>query len=156
MRAFEALYRQHIERVHALCIRMSADPSAAEELVQRAFVRAWERLASYRGDSAFATWLHRVTVNVVLEDRRAAGRQITRLAEAQAPEPASPTPPHPGVRMDLERAIGTLPVGARRVLVLHDIEGWSHEDIAAALGVSIGTTKSQLHRARQLLREVLR
>lgn len=154
--AFEALYRANVGRIYALCLRMSGDAAQADELVQRAFVRAWERLGSFRGDAAFSTWLHRVAVNVVLEDKRADRRGIVRLADDPDDEPRERTPVPPGTRTDLERAVAQLPDGARQVFVLHDVEGWPHEDIATAMGVTTGTTKSQLSRARSLLREMLR
>jgi RNA polymerase sigma-70 factor (ECF subfamily) len=153
--AFEALYREHVGRVYALCLRLCADPRQAEECAQRAFVTAWQKLGTYRGEAAFGSWLCKVAVNVVRMDQRAGSRLPFELDATGAPEGRNPTPPHPGERVDLERAIATLPEGARQVLVLHDVEGWPHEDIAAALGVTVGTTKSQLHRARALLREAL-
>jgi RNA polymerase sigma-70 factor (ECF subfamily) len=156
VRAFESLYRESAPRIYAVCLRMCADPSLAEEHVQRAFVRAWQGLAGFRGDAGFATWVHRIAVRSVLEDRRATSRSVVQLHADPAADPKERTPPHPGARMDLEAAIATLPDGARHVFVLHDVEGWSHDDIAAALGVTVGTSKSQLHRARALLREVLR
>lgn len=152
-RAFEALYREHLGRVYALCLRMTADPAAAEEATQRTFVTAWQRLGGFRGEGAFSTWLHRIAVNAVLQGRRSA---LRHPVQAAPDEIRAATPPHPGVRMDLERAIATLPEGARQVFVLHDVEGWPHDDVAAALGVTAGTSKSQLHRARGLLREALR
>lgn len=154
-RAFEQVYRTHVARVYAVILRMTADPALTDELTQTAFVRAWQKLATFRGESSFATWIHRLAVHVVLADRRAHGRRIVQLTADGIPEGAAKTPPHPGVRLDLEAALETLPPQARHVFVLHDIEGWPHEDVAAALGVTTGTTKSQLHRARALLREVL-
>ncbi len=156
-RAFEQLYKENLGRVYALCLRMTRDPSRAEELTQEAFVRAWEKLNSFRGDSAFSTWLHRLTVNIVLTDCRTRARRNDRvtladdaiLAEAPAPSQA------PRERMDLERAIAALPEGARHVFVLYEIEGYRHEEIAAMMGIASGTTKAQLHRARRLLREAL-
>jgi RNA polymerase sigma-70 factor (ECF subfamily) len=153
--AFEAIYRENLGRIYALCLRMSADPVLADELTQRAFVRAWQKLGQFRGESGVQSWLFRLAVNVVLEDRRSAARQVVRLTESGSSDEKAPTPPHPGERMDLERAIAGLPDGARQVFVLHDVEGWPHDDIAAALGVTVGTSKSQLHRARSLLREAL-
>jgi RNA polymerase sigma-70 factor (ECF subfamily) len=154
-RAFEQVYRQHVGRIYAVILRMTADPALTDELTQAAFVRAWQKLSTFRGESSFGTWLHRLAVHVVLADRRSHGRRIVALAPDGNMDGPAKTPPHPGVRMDLEAALETLPPQARHVFVLHDIEGWSHEDIAAALGVVVGTTKSQLHRARALLREVL-
>ncbi len=153
--AFEQLYRQQVGRVYATCLRMTGSREAAEELCQLAFVRAWERLGSFRGESGFGTWLHRVTVNVVLGDRRAMGRRMARFEPVQDPD-AHRAPARPdGVSLDLEGAIAVLPPRARAVFVLHDVQGMSHPEIAAAMGVTTGTTKGQLHRARRLLREAL-
>jgi len=157
MVAFEELYRRHVGLVHAVCRRMSPTVGRAEELTQEVFIRAWQKLHSFRGEAAFATWLTRLTVNVVLTERRRHGRRegheeaTDELDLMAGPEPAQ----HPGVALDLERAIASLPAGARSVLVLHDIHGLDHAEIAAALGVAVGTCKAQLHRARKLLREVL-
>ena len=156
--AFEALYHRHVGRVYALCLRMTGDAVQAQELVQDAFVRAWERLGSFRGESAFASWLHRVAVNVVLQDRRARSRrearvrvvEDTRLAQSEDLRASDP-----GNRVDLEEAVARLPEGARTVFILHDIEGYKHQEIAAMTGVAQGTSKAQLHRARQLLRKAL-
>ncbi len=151
--AFEQLYRQNLGRVHALCLRLTADPLWADELTQQVFIRAWQRLTSFEGRSAFSTWLHRLTVNHVmgqqrsLRRRRSAQRDLPiRLSVVSGPETA----------LDLEQAIATLPPRARLVFVLHDVEGWSHPEIAREAGIAVGTSKAQLHRARHLLREVLR
>lgn len=155
--AFERLYRANAGRVHALCLRLVADGAWAEELVQDVFVRAWERLSTFRGESAFSSWLHRLTVNLVFATRRASGRRgrhemttgdLEDLGAAGHEVP-------PGLRMDLEGAIAALPKGARAVLVLYDIEGYGHEEIAHMTGIAAGTSKAQLHRARRLLREAL-
>ncbi|MHB1224216.1 MAG: RNA polymerase sigma factor [Gemmatimonadaceae bacterium] len=154
--AFERLYRRHAERVFALCARMVADRGEAEELTQDVFVRAWEKLTLYRGESAFSTWLHRLAVNVVLNHRKSATRRRGREIDDQEQLDArADRAVHPGIRMDLEQAIATLPPGARRVFVLHDVEGYKHEEIADLLGVTSGGSKAQLHRARRLLREAL-
>jgi RNA polymerase sigma-70 factor (ECF subfamily) len=156
--AFEALYREHVGRVHALCVRMTGDPREAESLAQEAFVRAWERLDRFRGESSFATWLHHVTVNVVVSSRRAAIRRLRRVESVEDLERLDPpsTPRRaPEAAMDLERAIAGLPAGARMVFVLFDVEGFSHAEIARELGIAENTSKAQLHRARALLREVL-
>lgn len=157
LRAFEQLYRRHVPRVHATCLRLCADPRRAEELTQTAFITLWQKLPLFRGESAFSTWLHRLTVNTVLMDFRSARRREDRVfgvAEPAAVE--TPPPPRPsGLRLDLEQAIATLPPQARTVFVLHDVEGHTHEEIARLLEVETGTTKSQLHRARQLLQEAL-
>ncbi|MGE5235226.1 MAG: RNA polymerase sigma factor [Acidobacteriota bacterium] len=154
--AFEALYRAHIGRIHALCLRLSGQASLAEELTQEVFIRAWQRLASFRGESSFGTWAHRMAVNIFLDDRRsrAVRDQAGHLDDAGAPEPRA-RPRDPASGLDLERAIAALPAGARTVFVLHDVEGWEHGEIAALVGIAVGTAKAQLHRARRLLREVL-
>lgn len=155
--AFEELYRLNVGRVYGLCLRMSGDPSLAEELVQETFVRAWRKLGSFRGASAFSTWLHRVTVNVVLGHRRSADRreiQVSGPVEDAAPDRVAATA-HPGQTIDLERAISGLPEGARAVFILHDVEGFHHEEISGIAGIAVGTSKAQLHRARKLLRKAL-
>ncbi len=156
-RAFERLYRAHVGRIHALTLRLSDDPRHAEELTQDVFVRAWERLATFRGESAFGTWLHRLAVNVVLSDRRSAWRRVRRVTPAGdlLEMDAEYRMPAPGLRLDLDAAIAGLPPGARTVFVLHDIEGYEHGEIAALTGIATGTSKAQLFRARRLLREAL-
>lgn len=156
-RAFEQLYREHEGRVYAVCLRIIADRTRAEELTQDVFVRVWETLASFRGESAFSSWLHRVAVNVVLVDIRTERRYQNRVATVEDLEVYDhPAPsPHPGTSLDLEDAIRTLPPQARAIFVLHDIEGFRHEEIAEQLGLAVGTSKAQLHRARRLLREAL-
>lgn len=155
--AFETLYRAHAGRLRALTRRLSGDPARADELVQDVFVRAYERLGTFRGESAFGTWLHRLAVNVVLEERRARGRRDARflLSDDVAAHDRPSAPSDRGAALDLEAAIAALPEGARTVLVLYDVEGYQHDEIAALLGVSTGTTKAQLFRARKLLREAL-
>ena len=160
--AFERLYREHVNRVYSLCARMVADRTRAEELTQDVFVRAWEKLHLFRGESSFATWLHRLTVNLVLNARKSEGRQRTRFEEndeemggMDALPGVVGMPLPPGDLLDLEEAVERLPPGARRVFVLHDVEGYKHEEIADMLGVTSGATKAQLHRARLLLREAL-
>ena len=154
--AFGQLYRLHAGRVYALCLRMAGDAVEARRLTQDVFVRAWERLGLFRGESAFSSWLYRLAVNVVLADRRAAGRRLRRVALGgdAAPDAAAPGG-WSEERLDLERAIAQLPPGARAVFVLHDIEGYAHEEIAAMTGIAAGTSKAQLHRARRLLRRAL-
>jgi RNA polymerase sigma-70 factor (ECF subfamily) len=155
-RAFERLYRAHADRIFSLCARMCGDRTVAEELTQDVFVRAWEKLALFRGDSAFGTWLHRLAVNVVLNARKRDGRRRSRIDESVEDLEVLPhTPDHVGERMDLQAAIAGLPPGARRVFVLHDVQGFRHEDIAELLGMTSGGSKAQLHRARMLLREAL-
>ncbi len=155
--AFGQLYRLHAGRVYALCLRLAGDAEEARRLCQDAFVRAWERLPSFRGESAFSSWLHRLTVNVVLADRRAAGRRGAREVAGTGTAGYEEGRAHgwSPEQMDLERAIAALPPGARAVFVLFDIEGYGHEEIAEMTGIAPGTSKAQLHRARRLLREAL-
>ena len=155
--AFEQLYRENVDRVFALCLRLSADRGRAEELTQDAFVRAWEKLGTFEGKSAFSTWLHRLAVNVVLGERRSEKVRVARIFAVDQPEvyETAGRMPEPGHAIDLERAIAALPPGARTAFVLHDVEGYKHEEIAAAQGWAVGTCKAQLHRARKLLREML-
>ena len=153
-RAFERLYRTHSARVHSLARRMVSE-DVADDLTQDVFVRAWEKLNTFRGESAFGTWLHRLAVNVIL------GRRQTLSTERQRfqPDPelddvaGGITPGEWGV--DFEEAIGRLPEGARQVFLLHDVEGYRHEEIATMLGIVAGTSKSQLHHARMALRKHL-
>jgi RNA polymerase sigma-70 factor (ECF subfamily) len=125
----------------------------ADELTQDVFVRAWQKLGTFRGEAQFGTWLHRVAVNVMLEHRKVRNRRQERFPAAGVAEENMPGEAWPaGAAVDLEAAIDRLPDGARRVFVLHDVEGFRHEEIAEMLGVTAGTSKSQLHRARMLLR----
>jgi RNA polymerase sigma-70 factor (ECF subfamily) len=155
--AFARLYREHVGRVYALCLRLSADKAEAELLTQDVFVRAWERLGSYRGESSFATWLRRVTVNVVLAERRASMRRGRRVVTTDD-ETLARSPRHrtDDVEIDLDRAIARLPEGARTVFVLHAIEGYRHDEIAELTGIAEGTSRAQYHTARTLLKERLR
>jgi RNA polymerase sigma-70 factor (ECF subfamily) len=156
--AFEHLYRTYLPRVFALCLRMTADSRRAEELTQQAFISVWEKLPRFRGESAFASWLHRLTVNTVLSDLRAEQRRTRRIFGTEDPAALETPPLAPvhGTRIDLEQAIAGLPPQARIVFVLHDIEGWLHDEIAKELGIAVGTAKAQLHHARKRLQEVLR
>ena len=159
-RAFERLYRAHVDKVFTLCARMVGDRVRAEELTQDVFVRAWEKLGQFRGDSAFSTWLYRMAVNVVLNERQAEKRRRERhddgIEDMDSLSFADARPlPVPGLSLDLEAAIAALPPGAKKVFVLHDVEGYTHEEIGAMLGVTSGGCKAQLHRARMLLREAL-
>ena len=154
MGAFEQLYRRYVGRVHAVCLRLAGNRSTAEECTQDAFVKAWESLKSFRGDSSFGTWVHRIAVNTVLERHRTQLRQAAwvtvkddEILEA-VPAPAA----EPGHGIDLEQCIAELPPAARTVFVLFDVEGHSHEEIAQLTGLAVGTSKAHLHRARQLLR----
>ena len=153
--AFEALYRRHHRRVHGVILRLVGHASArAEDLTQEAFVRAWQALPTFRFESAVSTWLHRMAVNTALMELRA--RRSRPLADDDEDALESLSMPDTAGRAvlgrDLERAVATLPPRARAVLVLHDVEGWKHEEIAAELGMAVGSSKAQLHRARQLLR----
>jgi len=153
--AFERLYRAHVGRVFSLARRMMG-PETAEEATQDVFVRAWEKLGSFRGEAAFGTWLHRLAVNLLLSQRSRLGRDRARLEPTDdALEHRSGRGPRPELVMDLETAMGRLPQGARQIFVLHDVEGYKHEEIGAQLGIAVGTSKAQLHRARMLLRSHL-
>jgi RNA polymerase sigma-70 factor (ECF subfamily) len=155
--AFERVYHAHVPRVYGLARRM-AGPEAADELTQDVFVRVWQKLDSFRGESSFGTWLHRLAVNVIIERFRTLGTARGRfLADSEAALDVAQAPirSRPDLGMDLNAAIERLPEGARTVFVLHDVEGYRHEEIAQLLGVSAGTSKSQLHRARHTLRALL-
>jgi RNA polymerase sigma-70 factor (ECF subfamily) len=154
-RAFERVYRAHADRVFALCVRMLGDRGLAEEVVQDVFVRVWQKLPGFRGESAFSTWLHRVAVNVILSRRKAGGIHQARHADEDALDDAPGRTESLGDRMDLEGAIAGLPKGARMVFVLHDVQGYTHEEIGEQLGITPGGSKAQLHRARMLLRTAL-
>jgi RNA polymerase sigma-70 factor (ECF subfamily) len=155
--AFGALYKAHVGRVHALCLRLAGDVHAATDLTQDVFVRAWEALPSFRGESALGSWLHRLAVNVFLGERRMTGRRERRVMATGDPGALErpEEPPPPGTRLDLEQAIAALPERARLVFVLHDVEGYQHGEIAQMAGIAEGTSKAQLFRARRLLREAL-
>jgi len=154
--AFESLYRTHAQAIYALCWRMTGDDREARELLQDVFVRAWERLTTFRGQSSLATWLHRLGTNVVLERMRAGKREALRLIDADAAETEDrATDRDADTRMDLDRAVVSLPGGARTVFVLHDIEGYSHDEIAAMTGIAPGTARAQLWRARRALMRLL-
>jgi len=154
--AFESLYRQHVRRVHAVVWRLVGGSDArAEELTQETFVRAWQALARFRFESAFGTWLHRLAVNTALMDLRTR-RDNEDLETDDAALIDLGSGDSAGTRtalgIDLERAVASLPPRARAVLVLHDVEGWKHEEIASELHMAVGSSKAQLHRARRLLR----
>ena len=157
VRAFETLYHQTNGRVFAVCLRMSGDADRAQELVQDVFVRVWEKLPGFRGDAQFTTWLHRLTVNLVFQERRSRGRRESRETTSDDLERYGRTARRsmPGARVDLERAIAALPDKARRVLVLRDVEGFKYDEIADITGVSVGTVKAQVHRARRLVQKRL-
>ena len=164
--AFEALYRANAPRVYALALRLSGNSNDAAELTQDVFVQAWQRLTGFRGDAAFGSWLHRITVNTTFmrtrgDRRRAAHIRIHSDADehdlAASPEEGQGSVPAVDVAqaVDLERAIAALPPGARRVFVLHDVIGYRHDEIAGLTGLAEGTLRAQLHRARRLLMEAL-
>lgn len=155
VQAFEQLYRRHHRRVHGVIVRLVGQAGArAEDLTQEAFVRAWQALPGFRFESAVSTWLHRLAVNTALMELRAQ-RSRPGLDGDEEALAAAATPDTAGQALlgrDLERAVATLPPRARAVLVLHDVEGWKHEEIAEELGMAVGSSKAQLHRARGLLR----
>ena len=155
--AFEQIYRREVGRIHALCWRLTGDADLAEELTQEAFIRAWRKLHLFSGRSALSTWLHRLTVNVVMAEHRVHSRRRRR----QLPLDQVDLERHVDrraaneVALDLERAIATLPPRARSIFVLHDVEGYKHAEIAELAGMAVGTSKAHLHRARELLRKEL-
>jgi RNA polymerase sigma-70 factor, ECF subfamily len=153
--AFGRLYREHCARIHTLARRMMSEDEA-DEITQDVFVRAWEKLRTFRGESAFGTWLHRLAVNLILGRRADAARRRSRDGGSEALETAPGRNVTPELAMDFETALQRLPDGARQVFVLFDVEGYRHEEIAGMLDISVGTSKSQLHRARMILREHLR
>jgi len=157
--AFEKLYRSHCDHIYGLCWRLCGGDSAlAEDMVQEAFVRAWNKLDLFKGDSKFGTWLHRLAVNVVLSDRRIRVKRLRREQEFDENVErvqVGDRDVFAGLRKDLEAAIAGLPERARTVLILYDIEGYRHEEIAEMTGMAVGSSKAQLHRARKLVREVL-
>lgn len=154
--AFERLYRANVGRIHALARRMAGD-GVADDLTQEVFIRAWQKLGQFRGDSRFGTWLHRLAVNHILSRRSTLRSQEGRMApgEGLLDRVVAPRARSPGDALDLEGALRRLPEGARQVFVLYDVEGYAHEEIAELMGTSVGTSKSQLHRARMLLRGYL-
>ena len=163
--AFEILYNLHKRRVYSLCLRMTANTAEAEDLTQEAFLQLFRKLGTFRGESAFSTWLHRMAVNVVLMRLRKKGLAVVPLEETIETEEESPKKelgaPDSVLagsvdRLQLERAIENLPPGYRTVFVLHDVEGYEHNEIAEIVGCSIGNSKSQLHKARMKLRDLLK
>ncbi|MGH9817341.1 MAG: RNA polymerase sigma factor [Candidatus Acidiferrales bacterium] len=164
--AFEFIYRLHSRRVYALCLRMVSNTAEAEDLAQEAFLQLFRKIHTFRGESAFSTWLHRLAVNVVLMRLRKKSLPETSLEEMTQPDEetggprrdvGSPDPTLVGSidRLNLERAIDQLPPGYKQVFVLHDVQGYEHNEIARMMGCSIGNSKSQLHKARLRLRELL-
>jgi RNA polymerase sigma-70 factor, ECF subfamily len=154
--AFERVYLAHLPRVHSLVRRMAAGRDT-DELTQDVFVRVWQKLGSFRGDSAFATWLHRLAVNVIIERFRSDTVRRNRLLADEHVLEGLPGASHSGdLALDFETALEKLPDGARQIFVLHDVEGYKHHEIATLLEISAGTSKAQLHRARMMLRRHLR
>ncbi len=154
-RAFEALYRVHVDRVYGLCLRMTGNVSEAEDCTQEAFIQAWNKLDRFRGDSAFSTWLHRIAVNAVLGRMRKSKREQDRIQVVADTRPAPLETGDSGELRDLAQAVDRLPEGARHVFVLHAVYGYSHDEAARMLGIATGTSKAQLHRARKLLAQQL-
>ena len=164
--AFQALYDRHKRRVYSLCLRMTANTAEAEDLAQEAFLQLYRKIATFRGESAFSTWLHRLSVNVVLMHLRKKGLPVVSLEETtQGGEDDTPKKDFGAEdlalagsidRLQLQRAVDDLPPGYRTIFVLHDVEGYEHNEIAQIVGCSIGNSKSQLHKARMKLRDLLR
>ena len=154
-RAFEALYRLHIDKVYGLCLRMTGNVSEAEDCTQEAFIQAWNKLSKFRGDSAFATWLHRIAVNTVLGRIRKSKREQDRIQTVADTRPEPLETGDTGELRDLAAAIDRLPEGARHVFVLNAVYGYTHDEAAGMLGIATGTSKAQLHRARRLLAQQL-
>jgi RNA polymerase sigma-70 factor (ECF subfamily) len=155
--AFETLYRNHVGKVYGLCLRMTANRATAEDCTQEAFIQAWRSLPAFESRSAFGTWLHRIAVNAVLAQGRRRSERLGTSGSAEDEAVALPDPSvgDAGTVLDLEAGLRRLPVGARQALVLVGLYGYSHEEAAELLGVAVGTCKSQVHRARQLLGERL-
>jgi RNA polymerase sigma-70 factor, ECF subfamily len=156
VQAFEQLYRTHLARVHSLVRRMTGGRDA-DELTQDVFVRVWQKLATFRGDASFTTWLHRLAVNVVIERFRTDAARRSRLHDGEAIFETLTGPSQSrDLRMDFEAAVEKLPDGAREIFVMHDVQGYKHHEIGTLLGISPGTSKAQLHRARMMLRRHLK
>ena len=164
--AFEFLYGLHKRRVYSLCLRMTGNTASAEDLTQEAFLQLFRKIGTFRGESAFSTWLHRMAVNVVLMQLRKKGLPVVPIDETLESDDESTVRKEPGAhdaklaatidRLQLQRAVDELPPGYRTIFVLHDVEGYEHNEIAGMIGCSIGNSKSQLHKARLKLRELLR
>jgi RNA polymerase sigma-70 factor, ECF subfamily len=165
--AFQALYDRHKRRVYSLCLRMTANTAEAEDLAQEAFLQLYRKIATFRGESAFSTWLHRLSVNVVLMHLRKKGLPVVSLEETTQAGGEEDTPKKDfGAedvalagsidRLQLQKAVESLPPGYRTIFVLHDVEGYEHNEIAGIVGCSIGNSKSQLHKARMKLRDLLK
>ncbi|MBN2319070.1 MAG: RNA polymerase sigma factor [Acidobacteria bacterium] len=156
--AFEKIYRTHVGRIYGVCLRILGDRSRAEEVTQQVFIKSWLKLGSFRGESSFGSWLHRMAVNTILNELKTS--KLMHLRSQSLDDFSTESVPQQRlsaeVQIDLDRAIAALPLGARVVFVLHEIEGLSHKDIADNLGLANGTCKAQLSRARKLLREALK
>lgn len=150
-RAFEALYRLHVDKVYGLCLRMTGNVSEAEDCTQEAFIQAWNKMMKFRGDSAFSTWLHRIAVNTVLGRIRKSKREQDRVQAVNDVYTTRVATGDNGELRDLAEAVDRLPERARHVFILHAVYGYSHDEAAAMLGIAAGTSKAQLHRARRLL-----
>ena len=154
-KAFERLYRRHHRRVYTLALRMTG-LEWAEDLTQEVFIRAWTKLETFRGQASFGTWLHRLAVNFILSRRQTLERRRRhRQDDSGVLDRTAARNSHPGFAMDFDAAVQRLPDGAREVFVLYDVEGYPHREIAEMMGISTGTSKSQLHRARMILRKHL-
>jgi RNA polymerase sigma-70 factor (ECF subfamily) len=154
--AFEALYRLHIDKVYGICLRMTGNVSEAEDCAQEAFIQAWNKLAKFRGESAFSTWLHRIAVNSVLGRMRKSKREQDRIMAVTESAPVTVTTADTGDMRDLSEAVDRLPRGARHVFVLHAVYGYTHDETGDMLGIAAGTSKAQLHRAKRLLAQQLK
>ena len=155
VRAFERVYRRHVSRIHSTAVRMLGEEEA-DDATQDVFIRAWQRLGQFRGDSAFGTWLFRLGVNVMLSRREVVAiRSRRHVDDAELVETLASRDSPPDLGVDFETAMQRLPPGMRQIFVLHDIEGYKHDEIAAMLGIAQGTSKSQLHRVRMILRKYL-
>ncbi len=153
--AFESLYRMHVGKVYGLCLRMTGSVAEAEDCTQEAFIQAWNKLAKFRGDSAFGTWLHRIAVNAVLGRMRKSRREQDRIQLVADTSPSPVSVADTGELRDLSEAVDRLPEGARHVFVLYAVYGYSHDEAGAMLDIAPGTSKAQLHRARRLLAQQL-
>lgn len=157
--AFRELFNGYVGRIYAFCLRLSADEHLAEELTQEVFIKAWEKIQTFQFISKFSTWLHSIAMNEFLMQKRASKRLSERISEfgrmMRSSERPGSTGYHFETRIDLENAIAGLPERARAVLILHDIEGYKHDEISRIMNVETGTSKAHLHRARKLLREAI-
>lgn len=156
--AFERLYRRYVIRVYSLCTRLSGSRTQGEQLTREVFLRTWQKLPEFRGESAYGTWLHRLAIDVVLNAREVVGSAAPRIEQEGSPTEGwndAGSPPRDAERPDLSQAVDRLPEDARTIFVLHDVEGYRHEEIAEIFGTTVGRSKAQLRRARLLVRETL-